>query len=96
MWTVYDTTGVLPTPLETRPEPLRDDLQDILDAFHLLSESRPVGFGSASQVTATDVLAVASVWGFEPTRFLAVIRQLDRLFLEHLHEAAKKANAKKS
>lgn len=83
---------MLPKPLEDKPEPLREDLQDVLDAYDLISESRPVGFGSASQVTAADVLAVASAWGFEPTRFLAVIRELDRLFLLHLHEAAKRAS----
>jgi hypothetical protein len=83
---------VLPGPLESRPPPLPEHLQEILAAFWLLTESRPVGWGSASGITAVDVLAVAAAWGFEPTRFLAVIRELDRVFLAHLQEAAKKAS----
>lgn len=84
----------MPGPLEAKPDPLPEHLQDLLDAFWLLAESRPVGFGSASGITAVDALAVAAAWRYEPTRFLAVIRELDRVFLAHLRDAADKASRK--
>lgn len=85
---------MLPKPLEDKPEPLREDLQEVLECFWLLAESRPVGFGSASGITTVDVLAMASAFRFRADWFLAVIRQLDRVFLAHLHEAAAKASRK--
>lgn len=96
LWTVYEASGVLPAPLASKPPTLRDDLQELLECFWLLAESRPVGMGSASGITTADIMAAAAAWDFEPTRFLAVIRELDRVFLAHLHEAAKRASTKGS
>jgi len=93
--TVWETTGVEPAPLAEKP--VLDEFQaDLLQLFWLLSESRPVGFGSASGITTVDILMAANCYGYEPTAFLRVIRALDRVFLQHLAEAAKRASEKNS
>lgn len=85
----------MPEPLTRKPEALEEHLEEVAECFWLLSQSRPVGFGSASGITTADVLAMATVWGFEPTRFLRVIRALDQVFLKHLHEAAEREKRRK-
>lgn len=87
---------MLPAPLAAKPEPLPDELQEVLGCFWLMAESRPVGMNSFSGITTADILAVAAAWEYEATRFLAVIRELDRLFLAHLRELAARESRRKS
>lgn len=82
---------MLPEPLAIKPPPLRDDLQEVVECFWGLSASRPLGFSGASGITTADILAMATAWDFEPTAFFRVIRQMDNVFLEHLHDKAKKS-----
>ena len=79
----------MPEPLANRPNIQDERLLDALEAFSLLSHSRPIGFGAASGITTVDILAAASAFGFEPWWFLRLIRELDKVFLNHMMKAQK-------
>ena len=81
-----------PEPLLNRPE-VDPVTQEWVDTFNTLSAGRPWTMGGPLPITTTDIL---TFWQFhpigEPLEFLAMIRQLDVVWLQHAHT---KANKKK-
>jgi len=61
-------------------------------AFFHLSASRGVGMGPCP-ISVSDALAYANAAGFcDSLRFLAVIREADTVYLEHVLKDTKKSN----
>lgn len=89
---IAEETGDIPQPLLDRPE-LPGHLRPTLEAFLLLNDSRPQGFGTIGGITTTDILAMAAeVEPNDTLRFLRVIRAMDGLVLADFAKRAEAAS----
>lgn len=85
-------TGVTPRPLLNRPRLLTQDVV-YYNAFNDLSSSRPSSMGGASPIPISEVLAFCELLGIanlrERAKYLRLVRELDKICLDHWSEALK-------
>lgn len=84
-----------PTPaaIAAKPE-LPEHLEPVLEAFHILSKSRPIaaGFGGIifQPIPASEALAVAETLGWPGLDFLRVIAPADALYVGRVNNQQQK------
>lgn len=75
------------SPLDIEPE-LYEDLADVWQAFHTLSNDRPIGMGAVGGITFTAIHHYAERFEIEDfDEFCALIRAMDAEYLKHVNKS---------
>lgn len=94
LWRIYRRTGVMPKPLQDKPELFPYNF-DIWDAFCFLSEGRTHGMNAMNPIQLTEMVAYMDFKGISGhdnrAEFVEYIRAADRAFVSYQNDRAEDA-----